>query len=253
MERSAYEQLAEIEDTHWWFVYRRKLIGDLLEGSGGVAGELALDIGCGTGGNLPFLKTYCANGCGIDLSEYAIALARRKYPRGTFLEGDINELRGLYGPASFDLISDFSVLNHQWVKSDLESMRHVHHVLRPGGVFVVTEPAFSALRREHDRIGQTARRYTLPQLNSLLETAGFRSIHSTYFNMPALPITLVLAIANRLGLSSRTGDGGVSERRLPPKGLNNTLTTAVGMELAVIRSFGGIPFGVSIACVARKL
>ena len=75
MERFAYQQLAEIEDTHWWFVYRRKLIGNLLERSGGVAGELALDIGCGTGGNLPFLKRYCANVCGIDLSEYAIALA----------------------------------------------------------------------------------------------------------------------------------------------------------------------------------
>src|SRR6516165_6095490 len=253
MERSAYQQLAEIEDTHWWFVYRRKLIGNLLERSGGVAGELALDIGCGTGGNLPFLRKYCANVCGIDLSEYAIALARRKYPRGTFLEGDINELRGLYGPASFDLISDFSVLNHQWVKSDLESMRHVHHVLRPGGVFVVTEPAFSALRREHDRIGQTARRYTLPQLNSLLEKAGFRSIHSTYFNAPALPITLVLAIANQFGLSSRTRDDGVSELKVPPDWLDHTLTSVLRIELAAIRSFGRIPFGVSIACVARKL
>ena len=132
-------------------------------------------------------------------------------------------------------------------------MRDVHYVLRPGGVFVVTEPAFSALRREHDRIGQTARRYTLSQLNTLLETAGFRSIHSTYFNMPALPITLVLAIANRLGLSSRTRDDGVSELKLPPKWLDNTLTAVLGIELAAIRSFGRIPFGVSIACVARKL
>src|SRR5262249_41192085 len=134
MERSAYQQLAEIEDTHWWFVYRRKLIGNLLERSGGVAGELALDIGGGTGGHLTVLNKYCANVFGIDLSKYAMALAHRKYPRETFLEGDINELRSLYKPAAFDLISDFSVLNHQWVKSDLQSMRDVHYVLRPGGV-----------------------------------------------------------------------------------------------------------------------
>src|SRR5436190_23241966 len=108
MERAVYQQLAEIEDTHWWFVYRRKLIAHLLERSGGVAGDLALDIGCGTGGNLPFLKKYCVNVCGIDLSEHAIALARKKHPGETFLEGDINELRNLYSPASFDLISDFS-------------------------------------------------------------------------------------------------------------------------------------------------
>jgi len=252
MERSAYRQLAEIEDTHWWFVYRRNLIADLLERSGGMAGELALDIGCGTGGNLPFLQKYCANVCGIDLSEYAIALARRKHPTGTFLEGDINELRTLYKAASFDLVSDFSVLCHEWVKSDLQSMRDVYHVLRPGGVFIVTEPAFAALHRAHDRIGQIARRYTLPQLKLLLEKAGFRSMHGTYFNAPALAITLMLAIANRLGLSSGNRDDGVAELKLPPNWLNSTLAALIKVELAAIRTFCRIPFGVSIACVARK-
>jgi SAM-dependent methyltransferase len=253
MERSAYQQLAEIEDTHWWFVYRRKLIAHLLERSGGVAGELALDIGCGTGGNLPFLKKYCANVCGIDLSEYAIALARRKYPGDTFLQGDINELRSLYPPETFDLISDFSVLCHEWVKSDLQSMRDVHHLLRPGGIFVVTETALPALRRAHDHIAQIARRYTLPQLNSLLEQAGFRSIRGTYFNAPALPIAFVLAFAHRLRLSSRNEEEGVSELKLPPNWLNDLLAAVLRGELAGIRTFGRIPLGVSIACVARKL
>ncbi len=253
MERSAYQQLAEIEDTHWWFVYRRKLVAHLLERSGGVAGELALDIGCGTGGNLPFLKKYCANVCGIDLSEYAIALARRKYPGDTFLQGDINELRSLYPPETFDLISDFSVLCHEWVKSDLQSMRDVHHLLRPGGIFVVTETALPALRRAHDHIAQIARRYTLPQLNSLLEQAGFRSIRGTYFNAPALPIAFVLAFAHRLRLSSRNEEEGVSELKLPPNWLNDLLAAVLRGELAGIRTFGRIPLGVSIACVARKL
>jgi SAM-dependent methyltransferase len=252
MERSLYQQLAEIEDTHWWFVYRRKLIAHLLEASGGVAGGLALDIGCGTGGNLSFLKEYCATVCGMDLSEYAIALARKKHPSDTFLEGDINELRSFYTPESFDLISDFSVLCHEWVKSDVQSMRDVHHVLRPGGVFVVTEPAFPALRREHDRIGRIARRYTLQQLTSLLEKADFHSIRGTYFNAPALPITFMLALANRLRLSSRNRDDCVSELKLPPNWLNDTLTSMLTAELAAIRTFGRIPFGVSIACVARK-
>jgi SAM-dependent methyltransferase len=253
MERSAYQQLAEIEDTHWWFVYRRKLIAHLLERSGGVAGELALDIGCGTGGNLPFLKKYCANVCGIDLSEYAIALARRKYPGDTFLEGDINELRSLYPPETFDLISDFSVLCHEWVKSDLQSMRDVHHLLRPNGIFVMTETALPALRRAHDQIAQIARRYTLPQLKSLLEEAGFRSIRGTYFNAPALPIAFVLAFAHRLRLSSRNEEEGVSELKLPPSWLNDILAAVLRGELAGIRTFGRIPLGVSIACVARKL
>ncbi len=253
MERAVYQQLAEIEDTHWWFVYRRKLIAHLLERSGGVAGDLALDIGCGTGGNLPFLKKYCANVCGIDLSEHAIALARMKHPGETFLEGDINDLRSLYPPASFDLISDFSVLCHAWVKSDLQSMRDVHHILRPGGVFVVTETAFPVLRRAHDRIAKIARRYTLPQLNSLLEKAGFCNIRGTYFNAPALPITLVLALADRLRPSYGDQNQAVAELKLPPNWLNETLAAVLSVELAGIRTVGRLPLGVSIACVARKV
>jgi SAM-dependent methyltransferase len=253
MERSAYQQLAEIEDTHWWFVYRRKLIADLLERSGGLAGDLGLDIGCGTGGNLSFLKKYCAKVCGVDLSQYAIALARKRHPSDTLLQGDINELHSLYKPDSFDLVSDFSVLCHEWIKSDLQSMRDVHYVLRPGGVFILTEPAFPALRRAHDRIGQTARRYTLPQLKSLLEKAGFRNIHGTYFNAAALPLTLALARVDRLWLPSRNRVNGISELKLPPIWLNNTLAAVLTVELAAIRRFTQMPFGVSIACVARKL
>ena len=253
MDRSAYGQLAEIEKTHWWFVHRRELIAHLLERSGWLAGDMGLDIGCGTGGNFPFLRNYCGKICGIDLSQYAIALARKNHPTHTFLQADINELRSLYKPDSFDLVSDFSVLCHEWIESDLQSMRDVHHVLRPGGVFIVTEPAFPALRRAHDRIGQSARRYTLSQLSFLLETAGFRCIHGTYFNAAALPVTLALAIADRLCLPSVEQNDGISELKLPPNWLNNILIGVSTVELAAIRRFRRMPFGVSIACVARKI
>jgi hypothetical protein len=77
-------------------------------------------------------------------------------------------------------------------------------------------------------------------------------MHGTYFNAPALPITLMLAIANRLGLSSGNRDDGIAELKLPPNWLNSTLAALIKVELAAIRTFCRIPFGVSIACVARK-
>jgi len=252
MERFTYYQLAEIENKHWWFVYRRKLMAQLIERLGVTSGEAALDIGCGTGGNLPFLKTYCANASGVDLSEDAISLARRKYPEDTFLKGDINELRNLYPAESFDLVSDFSVLCHRWVNSDLQSMRDVYHVLRPGGVFVLTETAFPFLRRAHDRLAHVARRYTLTQLMGLLEEAGFRDVRGTYFNVPAFPVALLLALIDRLSLSPSEHDESIAELKLPPKWLNDMLGGLLRVELAGIRTLGRMPLGVSIACVARK-
>ena len=251
MERSLYYQLAEMEDTHWWFVYRRKLIAALIESFGGVKGQDALDIGCGTGGNIAFLRAYCKKVSGLDISDAAIALARKKYPDGDFREGDINVLRELYPAASFDLVSDFNVLYHGWVASDLQAMRDVLHLLRPGGIFVLTEAAFSFLRRAHDVADYGARRYTLRQLKGMLGESGFSDVRGTYFNLPVLPIVLLLAIIDRLGLSPKKSNS-VFELTMPPKWLNDTASAMLSIELAAIRAFGRTPLGVGVACIARK-
>lgn len=251
MEYSLYYQLAEIEDTHWWFVYRRKLIVALIERFGGITGQDALDIGCGTGGNVPFLRTYCKKVSGLDLSDDAIALARKKYPNGDFRKGDINALRELYPAEFFDLVSDFNVLYHDWVASDLQAMRDVLYLLRPGGIFVLTEAAFSFLRRAHDVADYGVRRYTLRQLKGMLGKAGFRNVCGTYFNLPAFPIALLLAVIDRLSLSPKETNG-VFELTMPPKWLNDAAGAMLSIELAAIGAFGRMPLGVSIACIARK-
>jgi SAM-dependent methyltransferase len=251
MERYLYDRLAAMEDTHWWFVYRRKLVAALIKNFGAAHGQDALDVGCGSGGNIPFLRTYCENVSGLDLSHDAIALARKKYPQVDFREGDINGLRGLYRTESFDLVSAFHVLYHRWVASDLDAMREVHHLLRPGGVFVLTEAAFSFLRRAHDVVDYGERRYTLRQLKAMLGSAGFHDVHATYFNFPAFPIALSLAIIDRLRPSPKQTNN-VLELAVPPNWLNNTAGVILGIELTAIKAFGRMPLGVSIACIARK-
>jgi SAM-dependent methyltransferase len=252
MEPAAYIQLAEIEDSHWWFVHRRKLMAHLLSKAGFLYGKSGLDVGCGTGGNLPFLKGYCDTVKGIDLSPDAIALASRKYSSEHFIHGDINELPSLFSAESFDLITDFSVLCHRWIQSDLESMRDIHDALKPGGVFALTEPSFPILRRAHDRIADVMRRYTLPQITSLLQTAGFERVFGTYFNLPSFPFAFGLAMLDRLGLFATSEKGRIKEIELPSRWTNNGLSTLMKVELSWIKAVGSVPFGVSVACIALK-
>jgi len=251
MERSAYRQLAAIDQEHWWFVYRRKLIAQMIDKVGGIHADAVLDIGCGTGGNLAFLKRLCANVSGLDLMEDAISLARMRFPDADFRLGDVNNLRDLYAAGSFDLISDFNVLYHEWVKSDLKVMRDVYHLLRPGGLFILTEPAFSFLRRAHDIVGHGARRYTLRQLTAMLGKTGLRVERGTYFNLPALPPALLLALIDR-SRPPPNMEEGVRELQPPPKWINNVVSALLAAELGTIKIFGSIPIGVGIACVARK-
>lgn len=51
---------------------------------------------------------------------------------------DLNEERLPYADASFDLVTCTEVVEH--IEHYRESLREVHRVLRPGGVFVVTTP-----------------------------------------------------------------------------------------------------------------
>jgi len=59
MDKGMYLQLPQIEEKHWWFISRRLLVEEVLKKAGFKKGKNALDLGCGTGGNLPFLKKFC--------------------------------------------------------------------------------------------------------------------------------------------------------------------------------------------------
>jgi SAM-dependent methyltransferase len=223
-----------------------------MQKAGWLGGDEALDMGCGTGGNTPLLREYCDSVLGIDISPDAISVARKNHPGSEFTLGDINEIGRLYTPASFSLVSAFTVLYHSWVTSDIQALRDANTLLKPGGIFVLTEAAFSFLRRSHDRKVHTARRYTVPQLNMMLVEAGFVDVRATYFNLPLFPAAIGLALAERTGLNL-DGDGDeVAELRMPPRWLNRGLIGLLDLELSVIKAFGKVPFGISIACVARK-
>ena len=57
MEKQLYQEMYEIEEKHWWFVGRRKILFDITKLEVGKAGKIGkvLDIGCGTGFNAKWL------------------------------------------------------------------------------------------------------------------------------------------------------------------------------------------------------
>ena len=79
MQHDQFQLHAQIEDRHWWFVGRRKIIRRLVAEVVRPSTEaIVVDVGCGTGGNLAALagRYRCI---GIDTSDEAIRLARTLY------------------------------------------------------------------------------------------------------------------------------------------------------------------------------
>ena len=95
------------------------------------AGELILDLGCGTG---RLTKTIAGSGAsvvGIDNSPSMIAAARKEYPNLEFLEADA---RSFSFPYSFDAIFSNAALH--WILDAESVVRCVSSSLKMGGRFV---------------------------------------------------------------------------------------------------------------------
>ena len=58
MDAKFYTQMAALEERHWWFVARRRILTRLLTSLSLPCNAQILDAGCGTGGNLPMLAGF---------------------------------------------------------------------------------------------------------------------------------------------------------------------------------------------------
>ena len=96
-----------------------------------------LDVATGTGDLADSMaKISGAKVTALDLSPEMLAIARKKYPKITFIEGYAEKLP--FKDASFDIVSaGFGVRNFENLK---EGMREFRRVLKPGGHAIIIEP-----------------------------------------------------------------------------------------------------------------
>ena len=132
--------MALIEDKHWWFVARRKIIRALLHRLTLPNSSEILEVGCGTGGNIKMLSDFGTVTC-IEQDEGAAKTARDRKIANVFIGGLPSSLPDLSN--KFDLIALFDVLEH--VKEDGSSLEVLQTLLKLNGRIVLTVPAFNFL------------------------------------------------------------------------------------------------------------
>jgi SAM-dependent methyltransferase len=242
MMENTYPILYEVEQSHWWFIGRRRILAEFVER---ICRQVTdrrpriLDVGCGTGANLLMLSKY-GDAEGVDVSEDALSFCRARGLDKVKL-GAGEELP--YEDGAFDLVTALDVVEH--MDDDLAGLKEMRRVLRPGGRVLLFVPTFMFLWGLQDDISHHRRRYRLPELRRVLEQAGFEVERSTYANITFFAPILLMRRLMRL-----TGIKATSENKINVPALNGVLGRLLGAESTVLRHIN-LPFGVSGLCVAR--
>ena len=102
-----------------------------------------LDMGCGTGWFTEELADM-GEATGIELSEAAVELARSRYPRPTFVAGNLLEMS--LPVAHFDVVVSLEVIAH--VADQGQYLDRAAEVLKPGGYLAIS----TVNKFVHDRV-----------------------------------------------------------------------------------------------------
>jgi SAM-dependent methyltransferase len=243
MKEHTYPIMFRIEQSHWWYTGRRKILANFVADICRRVTDRRpriLDVGCGTGANLLMLSEY-GDAEGVDISKDALAFCRERGLDKVKL-GAGEELP--YEDGTFDLVTALDVVEH--MDDDLAGLREMRRVLRPGGRVLLFVPAFMFLWGLQDDVSNHRRRYRLSELRRVLEEAGFEIERSTYANITFfVPILLVRQLMRVTGIKAE------SENNINVSAFNGLLGGLLGAESWILKRMN-IPFGVSGLCVARK-
>ena len=239
MDARIYAEMAALEQRHWWFAARRKILDQLISALPLPADAQILEAGCGTGGNLAMLARH-GRVYGMEANAQALELAVAK-GAGQIAAGRLPDAIP-FANQMFDLIALLDVMEH--LDEDAAALRALRARLKPDGWLLLTVPAYPFLWSRHDELHHHKRRYVARGLRAVIEGAGYRVQYLSYFNTWLFPLIAAVRLVNP---GSGENSGGLA---MPNKFANALLTQIFASERWLLGRVV-LPAGVSLLALAR--
>ncbi len=176
-----------------------------------------------------------------DVEPLALQLARRTHPE---VDGAVSDVTHLpFADGSFDATLCVTVLCHELVPDPAATVRELARVTRKGGIVCLMEPGVRRLRRAHDRVTHSARRFSRRDLGALVSMSGLEPVRSTAAYSFLVPPAAVKAVLERGKVDSDIdrNEGG----------LHGLLPRLAQAERAVLRRVD-LPVGLSVVAIGRR-
>lgn len=241
MDRSIYDHMARTAGTHWWYVARRRVLADVIRREVALPRvPRILEIGCGTGHNLPMLARFGSVDA-VELDDHSRDLASQVLGRPV-VASRLPELPGLPND-HYDMIALLDVLEH--IEDDRAALQAIAARLAPGGTLLLTVPQHQWMWSGHDVANHHFRRYSKASLSAAFAGSGLQLSLLQSFNSLLFP----LAVAQRLAARA-SGREGLDDEQ-PPALLNGLFRTIFGLERHLV---GRVPMppGLSLIALATR-
>ena len=239
MERIVYDRMAELDQLHWWYRARREVIAALIRRHALPPKDgTLLEVGCGTGHNLPMLETFGTVDA-IEIDEAARGLAEKRLGRPVH-GSRLPELPGI-AEGHYDLIGAFDVIEH--IDDDTAAVASLARRLKLGGKLVVTVPAHQWMWSAHDVVNHHQRRYSKARLKALIDGSPLKLEKIGYFNSLLFPLAVGARLAGKVAGKDSSDD------TLPPRPMNWAFEKIFGLERYLVGRLP-LPPGLSLFAVA---
>lgn len=179
---------------------------------------------------------------GVDASPDALLFASKKTSARLIeaeVPGGLDEIEG-----GFDCLLMLDLLEH--LDDDVDALASTYRLLAPGGIAVITVPAYRWLYAPRDEYHHHRRRYVRKDLEVLLDYAGLNMLFLSYYNT----FLFAPAALSRLISKARREDPG-PDLSLPRPWINRLLEAAFASERHLFPRLS-LPFGLSLISVARR-
>ena len=248
---SFFEQLAKVEDRHFWFQSRNRLIFGITRKltaklEAGIHESSRLDVAPATSSGFcgrPVLTApwWVWNFGWMDFASPSNGLADR------LVQGDVRS--SPFGKP-FELIGMFDVLEH--IPEEVETLVALREALAPGGTLMLTVPAHQHLWSYFDEAAHHCRRYSSQEIRARLVEAGFEVEFLSQFMTCIFPMVwLFRKTGNRRHNSEDARTLAMKEFRVIPL-INGLLTAMLRLETFWLGRGWRLPIGTSLIVVARK-
>ena len=242
MNKTEYANMHRLETNFWWYKTLHKLVESFIQPFDTINSSIIFDAGCGTGRMLEISENY-AQTEGIDYSEEAIDFAKSRGLKNVFV-ADLNSYH--FEQEKYSVILSLDVLYHEGIVDDVAVLTNFHEALQNGGKLILNLPAFESLRRAHDQVVHTKRRYRKSELIHELKKIGYTIERASY----RMPLIYLVIKAQKI-FNSRPKEIKSDLEELP-SWMNSLLYFMGCIENTLIRIGITIPFGSSLFVVAKK-